>query len=210
MRRWLINLYLTLIALFTVVLILAMWFDTDKHTFNPLLLLVPALMLADYYLTLASARLAKCINPTIDVASLELNPIWKADVAKFRRLNIRHMLIVVYAFVVLYMLSQAPVGPWRSFYLGCFGFYIGSSGGLVSQHLLHISWYLKFLRTERNKFRVRRSTWGAKHLGELTFLVLLVLSSACLPGSFVIGGIAGLLLEMILGQRLGWKMSCGC
>ena len=46
--------------------------------------LVPVLMLGDYYTTLAYASLVRQANRDTDLARIELNPMWKSDVARLR------------------------------------------------------------------------------------------------------------------------------
>jgi hypothetical protein len=72
---------------------------------HPESLLIPLLMLSDYWLTIAGARLRRVHLQQVQTPSFELNPLWKETVAKLRWFNGRHFLLtlligtfVIYAF----------------------------------------------------------------------------------------------------------------
>src|SRR3954471_18182323 len=67
---------------------------------HPEFLLVPVLMISDYLLTIAGARLrADVYGRHFRTQHYELNPAWQSAVAKLRWFNPRHLLIT-FAFTV--------------------------------------------------------------------------------------------------------------
>ena len=63
---------------------------------HPEVILVPAFMLADYFLTLAGAVLRdRKYSDHFKTEHYEMNPLWQKDVARKKWLNPRHIVLVV-------------------------------------------------------------------------------------------------------------------
>src|SRR5512147_2377148 len=103
---------------------------------HPEVLLVTALLLADYYLTLWGAALAEqgyrrhFRNP-----SYELNPIGRGDVAQRRLFNPRHLALTAALTVLLIWASETgdALSPW--FFPVMFGMVLGAFVPILCQHV---------------------------------------------------------------------------
>src|ERR1700752_3744988 len=77
------------------------WLDSPRHVQgramrHPGFLLLPLLMLSDYLLTIAGARLRlETYERHFRTEHYELNPIWQQAVAKLRWFNPRHLLLTI-------------------------------------------------------------------------------------------------------------------
>lgn len=106
---------------------------------HPEILLVPILMLLDYYLTLV-ARIfhQRAYGKQLRVDAHELNPIWQSAIARGHWLNIRHLLLVVLmssGVVWLFEGGDPLPHPLASFLLGLL--FVGSAV-LIGRHLANI------------------------------------------------------------------------
>lgn len=80
---------------------------------HPELLLFPILALADYWLTLWNARLARQgFSSRFPAESIELNPRWQASIDSGRRLDPRFLLLVALGTLTLVALDLMA-GWWR-------------------------------------------------------------------------------------------------
>jgi hypothetical protein len=155
-------------------------------------------MLADYYLTLLYAWLVKRTDSSADLAAIELNPMWKRDVADIRLFNFRHLTSVVCFSVLFFCLSQAPDGSARAFFLAPFGFATVTFGTIVARHVLNI---VVFVRGRRDSIQSRGEPRGSRSiisLAPLAVLLTLLSGAAFVPVSFLLGGLTGLIFESAL------------
>lgn len=83
---------------------------------RPFLLAIPILMLTDYGLTIVSARLREQrYAEHFRIAHFELNPIWQRAVAKKRRFNSVHLLIVAVITAGIVWLDHVVPPYWTGF-----------------------------------------------------------------------------------------------
>ncbi|MDC8013798.1 hypothetical protein [Tahibacter soli] len=107
---------------------------------RPLFLAVPVLMLLDYALTIAGARLhAGGYARHFEIEHYELNPLWQGAVATRRWFNPRHLAIVA-AFTAIFVALDAFL-PLR--YASLTDFFIGALltmfGAVNARHLANIA-----------------------------------------------------------------------
>lgn len=77
----------------------------------PIVLLIPVLMLLDYYLTIAGVILyRRKYGHHYKLPQYELNPIWQSDIGSKRWINLRFLAIVL-AVTVLFILLGQMAGP---------------------------------------------------------------------------------------------------
>src|SRR5262245_60691593 len=112
MRSWLRVAYLIAIAVFTAAVAIAMFWNEEAFRFDPLSLAPAIVACTDYYGTLLVAMLVRRHHPDADLRKLELNPLWKNDVAGLRLFSVGFTLTILMRLVVFLMLSQAPDGLW--------------------------------------------------------------------------------------------------
>jgi uncharacterized membrane protein len=80
----------------------------------PIVLLIPVLMLVDYYLTIAGVILyRRKYGQHYKLPQYELNPIWQSDIGKQRWINLRFLVIVLVVTVLFILLGQM-VSPENS------------------------------------------------------------------------------------------------
>ena len=103
---------------------------------HPEILLVPALMLSDYYLTVAGARLRDAGHAKhFRTAHYELNPLWQRAIARKRWINPVHLVAVAVVTLLFYgiaNLATDPLDPLPGFMLG---FVVGLQGMINGRHL---------------------------------------------------------------------------
>jgi hypothetical protein len=89
---------------------------------HPEVLLVPILMLADYFLTIAGALLYKRgYGKHVRYENYELNPMWQRSVDAVRWFNPRHLLITAFVTGFLLLVGEhvdPSVEPFYDFYFG--------------------------------------------------------------------------------------------
>jgi len=161
--------------------------------------LVPVLMLADYYLTILFAWRVKCIHESADLAALELNPMWKSDVANLRLFNLRHLIHVVFFTVIFVLLSQAPEGFPRQFFLCLVGFCISLNAVFVGTHIHNLAVLRQIHFNDDHRSR-RTIIWNRGFVAPAIFFLLAV-TSLLLGPFFLLGGTAGIAFASAL--RLG-------
>lgn len=174
-------------------------------------LIVPLLMLADYYLTLWGAiqRERSGYARFFVIENYELNPTFQADIAKRRWVNPRHLLIVLLLTVFLLtftFLMDATQAPTLIFDL-FMGFIYTLYLVLIGAHTANL---LTFRYVQTNSLQLT----GEVRMGpELTVtqsqnqilivLLPLVVMAIVTQSFFVIGGVLGV-LRMIISLML-WK-----
>lgn len=100
---------------------------------HPEILLAPALMLADYYLTLLAASM---LGPGhARRSAYELNPMFKHDVGALRLVNLRHLAATIMVGVALYVLARLAE---PLMYRLALGLAVGVLTVLVGGHIANI------------------------------------------------------------------------
>ena len=198
MRPWLRVVYFIAIAVFTAVIAMAMFTAQEPFRFDPLSLAPAISACTDYYGTILVAMLVRRQCPDADLRRLELNPLWKNDVASLRLFSFGLSLMVLMRLVVFLMLSQAPNGPWTEFYRGAVGFTVGVSGSPTVHHLMNILRLLRIVPTHRHNRSLSLRVWrmageDTSILADVLCLVVLAIAALFVPSAIVIGGLIGVL-----------------
>jgi len=159
------------------------------------LVLLPILMLADYYLTiLGSVYRKKKHGEYYVIETYELNPLWKKDIDKLQLLNYKHILIVVVFTIYLYFLSSSDDVKLYQFIIGSL---FAMNGFIVGRHLNNI-FLFRFIY--RNSDEVSGKIYTSHLLGlkmaqyqlfcvTIPFLFFTILQ----PNIYLYGGLFGFL-----------------
>ena len=104
---------------------------------HPESLLVPALMLADYWLTVAGARLRDSgYAAHFKTPSYELNPLWQKTIAGKRWLNGKHLALTAIVGTACVLLSEIPNQRISDVF---FGFALAVLGLVNGRHLSNLA-----------------------------------------------------------------------
>ena len=104
----------------------------------PEILLLPLLMLADYFLTVTGRVLRdKKYAQHFKFPHYELNPIWQKDIDQIKWLNIRHLLTTLFFTTCLILLFETDICP-DMFIRGSLGAVLVFYVVIVSNHLTNI------------------------------------------------------------------------
>jgi hypothetical protein len=114
---------------------------------HPEVLLVPVLMLADYFLTIVGALLYKRgYSKHVRYENYELNPMWQRSVDAIRWFNPRHLLMTALVTALLIFVGEG-IGPSdKSFYDFYFGLVATLYLILVGRHLGNILIFLHAIK----------------------------------------------------------------
>lgn len=172
---------------------------------HPEAILVPVLMLTDYFLTvLSSVWREKGYADHFRTKHFELNPLWQKDVAAKRWFNPRHLALVVFASALLIGLGEwlpeddivmeATLGA----VIVCFGL-------IIARHVMNL---LTFRYVSRHPDEIsgqvtmsQRLVLGMslRHTGAA--LIPIVLIAVFSPTPFAVGGCIGVLLVAVVHLR---------
>lgn len=173
---------------------------------HPIVIIVPALMLLDYYLTLAGASLHKMgFGKHITTESYELNPLWQKDISVRTLLNIKHLIIVGITLIALLLLDQidffsTPYGQ------GIIGALILLYTVINARHLANLLIYYYAIRNPQylsgQALLSQQLSLITSISALLTPLLMLCIINVLFPEPFITGGIIGVLLLML--QHIIW------
>lgn len=174
---------------------------------HPEVFLVTVLMLADYFLTIAGAKLSEAgYRNHFKSASYELNPVWRGDVGKQRWFNPRHLLLTAAATALLIWAGESDVLFSDWFFPVMFGMMLGGFVPIIAQHLGNL-FIFDFMRRRPNEvegvvtFSMRYAVISAIAQG-LTVIALLLVIAAFTRAPIVIGMLLGASVLMV--ARFNW------
>ena len=169
---------------------------------HPEALLVPLMMLADYFLTVLSAVwLEKGYANHFRAEHFELNPVWQKDIAAKRWFNPRHLALVVFASALLIGLGEwlpeddivmeATLGA----VIVCFGFIIARhvTNLLTFRYVSHHPNEISGQVTMSHRIVLGMSL---RHIGAA--LIPIALIAVFSPTPFAVGGCLGVLLVAVV------------
>ena len=113
---------------------------------HPEFLLLPVAMIADYLLTIASARLRERGHAEhFKAEHFELNPVWQDSVARKRWFNARHLVatLVLSTFLIA-CIEALPEDMLLVSFIG--GAMIGIQGAVIGRHLGNLATFLYMRR----------------------------------------------------------------
>jgi hypothetical protein len=172
-------------------------------------LLVPVLMLADYYLTLAGAVLQKRRHAEhFEQQSYELNPVWQRSVAQRRWFNPRHLFLVVLVTCLVVFLLESGDVPDDAAQCLIAGLFV-AQGMVVGRHLSNL---LVFRRMDRYPDEVtgRVTMSHSLTLAVSTFQYLVVVVPVAVlaaldPTPTTFGGVAGAIAVLLAHGFWIWR-----
>lgn len=169
----------------------------------PLLIVVPVLMILDYYLTIQGAHLYKRLNGLDDPKEYELNPVFQKSVSLLHRVDLNHVLSVAIVTGILILLSEKNLVTHTTleFLVGSLAIPLAAVNG---RHLANI---LTFLYSAKHPSEIT----GQSHVTaafsikmsqyHMLFLLLpLLIIGLAQPTSFVFGGIAATIMLILYHQ----------
>lgn len=171
---------------------------------HPELLLIPALMISDYLLTVAGARLRdRSYGQHIRTERYELNPLWQKPIARKRWLNPRHLALV--ALIGAWLCGMdAAFGPGDHPALAfTTGALLGIFGSINGRHLANLATFRRMQAHADSDvagtitFSHEYVLWVSLHQ-HLALLLPLALLCLCQPTPLLAGGVAGIVLLMLL------------
>jgi len=163
---------------------------------HPELLLVPALMLSDYYLAVAGARLREGGHAEhFRAQHYEMNPLWQKAIARRRWFNPWHLLAVAVVTFLVFDVANLSTDPADPIPPGLFGLVIGLQGMINGRHLCNLATFAYVRRhpdavngavTFGHEFVLRISLFQS-----FTVLVPLALLAAIDPAPAIFGATLG-------------------
>ncbi len=168
---------------------------------HPDLLLLPVMMLADYWLTVAGAvqREGQYANH-FKMKHYELNPVWQKDVAQKRWLNPWHIALTLVITGGLYVVLESGGLP-SEFCRGVVGCVLVLFGMILGRHLNNLLVF-RFLNRQPHEIsgQVVLSHRFVLYVSLFQTLMVLIpvgLIAVLSPTPFVIGALIGLLLFLV-------------
>ena len=173
---------------------------------HPEILLVPILMLADYFLTVCGAGLAeRGYRKRFQVEHYELNPLWQRDIAKRKLINVRHLLAVLLATSCFLLLAETALID-EALLSALLGFVLVLNAFILGRHLSNLLTFHHVLKSPdhvsgqvvlAHPFVLSLALYQSL---AVTFpLVLIAIFS---PSPFVFGGLGSIITLSVL--QLWW------
>lgn len=169
---------------------------------HPDLLLLPAMMFADYLLTVAGAVQQEGKHSDhFKIEHYELNPVWQKDIAQKRWFNLRHIGLTLGLTGCFYAVLESGLVSFNLCrgYLGCA---LVTLGMIIGEHLRNL---LVFRFLNRHPQEVtgqvilsHRFVLYSSLFQTLMALVPVGLIAVLSPSPFVIGALIGLLLFLLI------------
>jgi hypothetical protein len=206
--------YYFAISIFTAVIFVALIEDTEVHRFDPLSLLPAIVACTDYYGTLVVASLIRQRNPAADLGRLELNPLFKKDIAHLRIVSFGFFLQVCMRLTVFLMLSHAPPGHWNQVFLGGVGFTLGLNGAPTIHHLINIFYLRKIFAAHNFERSDHLRHWRTPRkdtsiMADGICMAAFIVSALLVPNAIVIGGLLGVIACRLMRVRLVKEAALG-
>jgi len=169
---------------------------------HPEVLLVPVLMVLDYYLTLFGLRLGEqAYLRHFKIPHYELNPLWQAAIVRRQWFNRWHACAVVVVGGMLVLLTE--VLSVESTLLNLMlGYLLASYGVLLSQHLANVLTFSHLIRRPdevAGEVRFAQTYVLALSIYQLLPVAApLALVAIYAPSEFVFGALAGVLMMALM------------
>jgi len=173
---------------------------------HPESLLIPVLMLCDYWLTVAGARAREgAYAEHFKTQHYELNPLWQKAIARKRWFNLRHIGLTLAFGALFFHLGETALAndPVFDFIIGALFVVLGAVNGRHLSNLATFAWMRR--HPDELSGSIAMSHGLTLWLSTFQYLVLLlplVLLAIVLPEPHVLGGLAGVVL--LISIHLGW------
>lgn len=173
---------------------------------HPELLLVPVMMLADYFMTLLGAvQSRKKHEQHFKTEHYELNPVWQGDVARVKWFNPRHLfLVVVFSSILIFVVESGEMPELLVDAL--LGAILITIGAVLGRHLAnlmifgHLVW-----KPDQISGQVTMSHGLVLAISMYQYIVVVipvVIVAAFMPSPFTVGGLFGIALLLVV--HVGW------
>jgi hypothetical protein len=175
---------------------------------HPEIFLVPAFMLADYYLTLVGAALKdRKYGEHFKTRHYELNPVWQRQVAQLKWFNPRHLLVTALVAALLAFVAESGTLPgWLV--TGLLGCLLVLFGAVIGRHLSNILTFNHMIRKPdgiSGQVAMSHGLLLALSLHQsLTVFLPVALIALFAPGPFTVGAVFGGLLHVMI--HLVWLL----
>ena len=176
---------------------------------NAFVLLLPLLMLIDYYLTLIGARLyGRKYGQHVRLEQYELNPLWQTSINQPRWFNPRHLLLVILITLLLLPLAGWGTGSvWFDLFLS--GTLLTSFAFIIGRHLANIlTFYVAIKQPEAIEGEVQMSHVMSLRASQHQLFILfvpLLLSTWVTKHPFLIGGVTAVLVLWLVHWLWLWR-----
>lgn len=169
---------------------------------HPEVLLVPVLMLLDYFLTIAGVVLGeKGYAKHIKMEHYELNPFWQKHVGQKKWFNPRHLLLTALLSSLLFMVMEFGSFEYE-FDTFVLGLVLVFYGGVIGQHVSSLLIFRSVVRRPgeiSGQIEIKHSLmlyWSMYRY--LAILFPLMLIAVLSPTPFVLGGLTGALWLLVM------------
>ena len=173
---------------------------------HPELFIIPAMMLADYFLTVWGAILSeKKYQQHFKIENYELNPLWQKSIAQKKWFNPKHLAIVALVIGICFIWSDGWTGsdPLSD---GLFGFLAVFFASVIGTHLANILTFSFLIRNpESISGEVKMSQPLLLCISQfrvLGFFYILIVLAIFSPTPFIIGGLCSQIV--FLSVKLVW------
>lgn len=176
---------------------------------NAIILLLPLLMLIDYYLTLVGARLyGRKYGQHVRLEQYELNPLWQTSINQPRWFNFRHLLLILLLTLLLLPLAGWGTGSdWFDLFLS--GTLLTSFTFIIGRHLANIlTFYVAIKQADAIQGEVKMSYKMSLRASQHQLLILFVplLLSVWVTGHpFLVGGVTAVLVLWLVHWLWLWR-----
>jgi len=173
---------------------------------HPEILLVPAFMFADYFLTLAGAiQRGRKYEEHFKIEHYEMNPVWQKAVKERRWINPRHILLTAALTVLLVLLAESTPAP-DPLIPGLLGALLVLFGMVIGRHISNLMIFTYMSRNPEGITGQVTMTHGMTlaiaFFANFILLPPLILIALFAPHPFTIGGLCGAV--MLIAIHLGW------
>ncbi|MEZ5346125.1 MAG: hypothetical protein R2681_11285 [Pyrinomonadaceae bacterium] len=171
---------------------------------HPEILLLPVLMIADYYLTILGAVLhKKQYGQHFVIETYEMNPDYRNEIDSESLFNFRFVFNVLFNFAILFLVAYLFTEKLEFIYQIVLGFYLTLFGYIIG---LHVSNLLTFRFSKNNpetfegsvriphKFNLRRSLY----MNSVLFFPLLFVTVFSFS-YYLLGAFASVIYNLCLG-----------
>ena len=174
----------------------------------PIVFLIPALMLLDYFLTVAGRQqYQRYYGQHVHLEQYEMNPVWQQSVAQDRWLNRRHIFMVVFITTLLIGLSSGTGDSFRDYFV---------FGALVTVYLLiigrHLSNILNFRYCANHPDTLNgevhinyQASLKASQFQVLGILLPFAFAAGIVKSPFLYGGVTGLVMLTAVHYLWLWR-----
>ena len=181
--------------------------EVNRPMKHPEALLLPILMLLDYYLTVCGAVLSeKKYRQHFRIEHYELNPVWQKTIAQKRWFNPRHLLLTIGLSGILIFLTETGFEPLTQWLLGVLLVLYGMIIGRHLSNLLLFHYVCQKPETLTGAVTMSHTLVLSISLYQTIILLIpFILLTLFSPSLFVVGGLTGLLLFMGVQRVWLWR-----